>query len=197
MNDTPKLLIEWSSPWAEFLSSIRPALGRSRMALAGEARTGLFPYPGILISWALESSLLVAAIVLPAKMASIHPYTSAPLPKHDVIYFSPDELPQTEDLGGAQAGHAGRAGGQNAQHRTQTIRVTRGDSPTEEVVDVPKLNLPVSNKPVENLLLLKQIPAAVPAEGLKSGLASVALPKMSVIHPHPTLHATTCVPLRL
>ena len=37
MNDELKLLVEWSSPWQEFLTAIRPALGRSPEPLDGEA----------------------------------------------------------------------------------------------------------------------------------------------------------------
>ena len=36
LHETPKLLIEWASPWEEFLTSIGPALGRSPKRLAGE-----------------------------------------------------------------------------------------------------------------------------------------------------------------
>ena len=37
MTEGPNLLVEWSSPWQEFRSAIRPALGRSpaRDELAG------------------------------------------------------------------------------------------------------------------------------------------------------------------
>ncbi|HMH08560.1 MAG TPA: hypothetical protein VK579_17935, partial [Terriglobales bacterium] len=119
MNDAPKLLVEWPSRWGEFLTAIGPALGRSPERLAGEAQTGLFPYWGILISWALELALLVAIIVIPAKLASMRPYEPPPKPKYDIIYYSGNELPKTEDLGGAQAGRSGRAGGREAYHPTQ------------------------------------------------------------------------------
>ena len=88
MNDAPKLLVEWSSRREEFLSAIGPAFGRSPKKLAGEAQTGLFPYWGILVSWAVELLLLVAVIVLPAKLASMQPYEPPPKPKYDVIYYS-------------------------------------------------------------------------------------------------------------
>ena len=185
MNDAPKLLVEWSSPWAEFVSAIRPALRRSRRPLAGEAHTGLFPYSGILVAWLLESALLLAGIILPERLASMRPYAPPPMPKYDVIYFSGDELPQTADAGGAQSGRSGRAGGRQAHHRTQIIRVARGDSPSERVVDAPKLNLPRSDTPVANLLAFKQIPGAAPTEGLKSNLSAAALPQMSVVAPTP------------
>ena len=187
MNDAPKLLVEWSSPWAEFVSSIRPALRRSRRPLAGEAHTGLFPFSGILVAWLLESALLLAGIMLPERLASMRPYTPPPMPKYDVIYFSGDELPQTGDAGGAQSGRSGRAGGRQAHHRTQTIRVARGDSPSERVVDAPKLNLPRSDSPVANLLAFKQVPGAAPTEGLKSNLSAAALPQMSVVAPTPEI----------
>jgi hypothetical protein len=55
LHDAPKLLIEWSSRWDEFLTSIRPALSRSRPRLAGEAPFGMLPYRGMLTSWVSRS----------------------------------------------------------------------------------------------------------------------------------------------
>lgn len=168
MNDVPKFLVEWSSPWDEFRSAIRPAMGRSPDPLAGEAPTGLFPYRGLLISWLFEGLLLLALIVIPGKLESMHPTLPPVAPKYDIIYFSGDELPRTEDVGGAQSGRSGRSGGQEAHHRTQTIKVSRGNSLRETVVDAPKLNLPVSNSAVANLLAYKPVPGPAPAEGLTS-----------------------------
>ena len=71
MNDAPNFLVEWPSRWDEFWTAIGPALGKSPKRLAGEAQVGLFPWWGILLSWALELLLLVAVIVVPAKLASI------------------------------------------------------------------------------------------------------------------------------
>jgi len=136
--------------------------GRSPQRLAGEAQTGLFPYWGILISWGFELALLVAIIVIPAKLAIMQPYEPAPKPKYDIIYYSGNELPKTEDVGGAQAGHSGRAGGREAYHPTQTIRVARGSTVRETVADAPKLNLPVSHSAVANLLALKALPGPAP-----------------------------------
>jgi hypothetical protein len=185
MNDGPKLLVEWSSPWQEFCSSIAPAMGRSPARLAGEARTDIFPYRGLLVGWTAEVALLLAVIVLPSRIASLRPYTPPPMPKYDVLYYSGEELPQTEDVGGARSGRSGRAGGQEAHHRTQTIRVARGDSLSEKVVDAPKLNLPRSDAAVANLLAVKTIPGPAPAEGLRSSLRAPALPQMAVVPPAP------------
>ena len=59
-NDDLKLLVEWSSPWSEFITAIGPALGKSPKRLAGEARTDSFPYRGMLLSWLVEAIVLIA-----------------------------------------------------------------------------------------------------------------------------------------
>ena len=183
--DPPRLLIEWSSPWQEFKTALRPALTRSPEALAGEAPVGIFPYRGILISWTLECLLLIALIVLPARIASLQPFVPPPRPKWDVIYYSGDELPQTADRGGAHTGKSGRAGGQQAHHRTQTIKVARGDKAGETVVDAPRLNLPHSDSAVANLLAFKPIPGTPPAEGMRSAIRAPTLPNVAPIAPAP------------
>jgi len=139
MTEGPNLLVEWASPWREFRSSIGPALGRSPAPLAGEAPTGLFPLRGLLLSWGAEAIVLALAIVLRAEVAKLQPYHPPPLPRHDVIYFHGNELPRVEDFGGAQTGRSGMAGGKQAHHASQTIRVVRGDSVRDKVVDAPNL----------------------------------------------------------
>ncbi len=187
--EPPRLLVEWSSPWEEFKSAIRPALSKPPKQLAGEAPIGMFPYRGMLVTWVLEVLLLILVIVLPARIASLQPYTPPPIRKWDVIYYTGDELPRTEDNGGAQTGKSGRAGGQEAHHRTQTIRVARGSTPTEQVVDAPKLNLPRSDSSVANLLAFRPVPGPPPAEGLRSSLVAPALPTPRVVPPTPELNS--------
>lgn len=187
MSDGPKLLIEWSSPWEEFVTSIEPALGRSPKRLAGEAQTGLFPYRGMLISWVFEALLLAAVIIIPSQLQSLRPYTPPAPPKYDVIYFSGDELPKTEDTGGAQAGKTGAGGGQESHHRTQTIRVARGSAVTDKVVDAPKLKLPQTTLDAANLLAFKQLPGPAPAEGLHRSTPFPTLPQMNAVAPTPDL----------
>jgi len=187
--EPPRLLVEWSSPWEEFKTAFRPALTRAPRALAGEAPIGIFPYRGMLSAWLLECLLLIAVIVLPEHIASLQPFTPPQRPKWDVIYYSGDELPQTEDRGGAQSGKSGRAGGQQAHHRTQTIKVARGDKPGEKIVDAPKLNLPHSDSAVANLLAFKPNPGPPPAEGLQSSLVAPRLPALSPVPPSPELNS--------
>ncbi|MFZ3264991.1 MAG: hypothetical protein WA172_13400 [Terriglobales bacterium] len=186
----PRLLVQWSSPWEEFKTAFRPAFSRAPKALAGEAPVGIFPYRGLLGAWLIEIFLLIAIIVLPERIASLQPFVPPPKPKWDVIYYSGDELPQTVDRGGAEAGKSGRAGGQQAHHRTQTIRVARGDKPGEKIVDAPKVDLPHSDSAVANLLAFKANPGPPPAEGMQASLASRALPALEAIPPSPELNAS-------
>src|SRR5258708_16809294 len=188
----PRLLGEWASPWEEFKSALGPALARPPKRLAGEAPTGMFPYRGMLVCWLLECLLLIAIIVIPERFASLQTLTPPTRPQWDVIYYSGDELPQTQDQGGAQSGKSGRAGGQQAHHPTQTIRVVRGDKPSEKVVDAPKVNLPHSDSAVANLLAFKPNPGPPPAEGMRSTLTAPTLPPMtmSAVPPSPELNSS-------
>jgi hypothetical protein len=159
LHDAPKLLVEWSPRWHDFVTSIRPAFSRSGGRLAGEAPYGIFPYRGMLASLLLQAFLLFVVIVLPREINQLRPYAPPKLKPYEVIYYSGDELPRTEDLGGAESGATGRAGGQEARHRTQTIHVARGRSLTPQVVDAPNLKLPSSSEAVANLLAFKSRPA--------------------------------------
>jgi hypothetical protein len=142
LHDAPKLLVEWSSPWREFVGSIRPALARSERRLAGEAPFGLIPLRIMAPAYLLEAFLIFAAIAIQVKIAELRPFVAPRFSRHDVIYYSGDELPRTEDLGGAEAGTVGRAGGDEVRHRTQTIKIARGGSLVPKVVDAPNLKLP-------------------------------------------------------
>jgi hypothetical protein len=185
----PHFLIEWPSRWDEFKSACGPALTRSPRPLAGEAPIGIFPYRGMLICWLLECLLVIALIIIPEHLASLQPITVT-RPQYDVIYYSGNELPQTQDRGGAQAGSTGRGGGRQAHHQTQAIRVARGETPSEQVVDAPKVNLPHTNSAVANLLAIKPNPGPPPAEGLRSSLTAPTLPSMSVVPPSPELNSS-------
>jgi hypothetical protein len=185
LHGAPKLLVEWSSPWQDFVTSIRPAFGPAGERLAGEAPHGVFPYRGLLAAWVMEVFLLFVVIVLPRQIARMLPYAPAKVRPYEVIYYTGDELPRTEDVGGAQSGSTGRAGGQEAHHRTQTIRVARGSSPSEKVVDAPNLKLPVTMDAVANLLAVKPVPGPPPSEGLHAALILPNFPP-DVIAPAPT-----------
>src|SRR5579862_7785838 len=167
-HEVPKLLVEWASPWREFKTAIRPAMRRSDARLAGEAPYGVLPFGGMFLSMCLEAFLIFAAIALRAKIEQLRPYVAPRLSSHDVIYYSGDELPRTEDLGGAQAGASGRAGGEEAYHRTQTIKIARGASLVPRVVDAPNLKLSPSHDPVANLLAVRPDAGPPPVEGVRS-----------------------------
>jgi TonB family protein len=184
--EPPRLLVEWTPRWHEFVTSIGPALGRSEARLAGEAPFGLLPYRIVVPAYVLEAFLILAAIIVPVKLAQMRPYVAPRLSSHDVIYYSGDELPRVEDLGGSDAGRAGRAGGQEAHHRTQTIRIARGGSLVPRVVDAPNLKIPSSRDAVANLLAVNPNPGPPPLEGVRSA-RSVTNLTTSVVAPAPNV----------
>jgi Gram-negative bacterial TonB protein C-terminal len=181
--DAPKLLVEWSPRWREFVGSIRPAMARSERRLAGEAPFGLLPLRIMVPSYVLEAFLIFAAIAIHVKITQMRPFVVPRLSQHDVIYYSGDELPRTEDLGGAQAGTAGRAGGDEAHHRTQTIKIARGGSLVPKVVDAPNLKLPASSDAVANLLAIRPNPGPPPSEGLRPNRSTPSLTAALVAPP--------------
>src|ERR1700751_1269622 len=95
----PKLLVKWSSPWKEFVGSIKPALARSERRLAGEAPFGLIPLRIMIPSYVLEAFVILATIFVQIKIEQLRPYVAPRLSSHDVIYYTGDELPRTQDLG--------------------------------------------------------------------------------------------------
>ena len=185
-HESPRLLVEWSSPGREFLSSIKPALSRSERQLAGEAPFGLIPLRIMIPSYVLEAFVIFAAIFIQIKVEELRPYVVPRLQSHEVIYYTGDELPRTEDLRGAEAGTSGRVGGEEAYHRTQTIKVARGGSLVPEVVDAPNLKLTPSHDPVANLLAVRPDAGPPPVEGVRSSrapqnLAAVVPPAPDVV----------------
>jgi TonB family protein len=182
--DAPKLLVEWTPRWKEFVASIGPALARSERRLAGEAPFGLVPLRIMIPSYVLEAFAIAALLFVQVKIAELRPYVAPRIASHDVIYYSGEELPRTQDLGGTEAGNSGRAGGDEAHHRTQTIKIARGGSLVPKVVDAPNLKLPSSQDAVANLLAVKPNPGPPPSEGLRSNRAAPNL-AANVVAPAP------------
>ena len=185
-HEEPRLLIPWSSRWREFTGSLGPALRRSEARLAGEAPFGLVPLRIIIPSYVLEALLIFVLIAAPAKIAELRPHVVPKPSPHEVIYYSGAELPRTEDLGGAEAGTSGRAGGSQAHHDTQTIKIARGASLVPKVVDAPNLKLKPSSDPVANLLAIRPDPGPPPTEGMRSTRSTPSL-TMNVVPPAATV----------
>ena len=185
-HDLPKLQVEWSSRWQDFVTSIKPALSRSEARLAGEAPFGLIPLRIMVPSYVLEAFLIVALVAIQVKIEQLRPQVVPRISSHDVIYYSGDELPRTEDLGGADAGKTGSAGGDESSHRSQTIKIARGASLVPKVVDAPNLALPSSTDAVANLLAVHPNPGPPPAEGLRSARSSPSL-SANVVAPAPNV----------
>jgi TonB family protein len=185
-HDVPMLQVEWSSRWQEFVGSIKPALSRSHARLAGEAPFGLVPLRIMIPSYVLEAFVIFAALAIQVKIAELRPQAVPRISTHEVIYYSGDELPRTEDLGGAEAGKTGQAGGEEAYHRTQTIKIARGGSLVPRIVDAPNVKLPSSRDAVANLLAIQPNPGPPPAEGLRSARSAPNL-AANIVAPAPNV----------
>jgi hypothetical protein len=185
MNDAPRLLVEWSSPWREFLAAIGPALRPSPPRLRLETRAGLFPFRGMLLAMLLEIAALAGVMVLP--LNRIQPVSFQATPPHDVIYFSADELPRTQDLAGAGGGKAGRSGGASLRH-TQAIKVARDEVVRERVADAPRLDLPKSDSQIRNLLAYRVDAGPAPAEALHLNRQTPQM-ALAVVPPPPDMRA--------
>jgi hypothetical protein len=183
MTDSPQFLVEWSSPWQEFVSAVGPALRRSPPRLHPEAKPGLFPLRGLLIAWALEAAALAVSIAHPAdRLQAVVMQTTTP--SHEIIYFSPEELPRTQDFAGAAAGKAGSNGGISMRGRKQVIRVARDKFLREKVIDAPQLDLPKSETIPANLLAYRTEATPAPAEALPLKRKSAPSPA-AVVPPPP------------
>jgi len=187
MTDAPQLLIEWSSPWREFLAAIGPAIRPSPPRLGFETQAGLFPVRGMVLAMLLEIAALAGTMAL--RLDRIQPTSfEAPPIAHDVIYFSADELPRTVDLAGAAGGKAGRSGGASMRH-TQTIKVARDEIVRERVADAPRLDLPKSDSQIRNLLAYQADAGPAPAESLRMN-RQVPQMAMAVAPPPPDVRAS-------
>jgi hypothetical protein len=186
MNDAPQLLIEWSSPWREFLADIGPAIRPSPPRLRLETRAGLFPFRGMVLTMLLEIAALAGTMVL--RFDRIQPASlQAPPSAHDVIYFSADELPRTQDLAGAAGGKAGKSGGSSLRH-PQAIKVARDEVVRERVADAPRLDLPKSDSQIRNLLAFRADAGPAPAEALPMNRQMPQM-AMAVVPPPPEMGA--------
>src|SRR5580704_11680884 len=81
IDDAPKLLVEWTPRWENFVTSIRPAFARSESRLAGESPFGLIPLRIMLPSYVLEALAIFAAILIPITMSSTTRATNFHAPK--------------------------------------------------------------------------------------------------------------------
>src|SRR5512138_2775394 len=103
-----RLTVNWERRWPAFVSSVRPALTRTDKPLDAECPAGLFSRHGIGLSLAGHVGVIVILALLSARVLRGPDLGLQQAAKHyDVIYYSGDLLPQTEDAGGAEAGREG------------------------------------------------------------------------------------------
>lgn len=105
----------------------------------------------------------------------------------DVIYFTADELPRTQDLAGGSAGRHGARGGSSLKHPSQVIKVTRGEKLDSQVADAPALHLPQSESQVANLLAYKAAEPTAPPNPIMVHPDQRPTPEMAATAPHVSL----------
>lgn len=187
MKSGPNLLVQWEPRWHAFVTSIRPALSRSRAPLALECDVGMKPSRGSLASALMHFSVVlfftlvfVHALRSPA-YEHVDPYSSFNATDYQIIYYRGQELPQMQDAGGAQAGVSGKSGGRELYSPTQVIRIARGSKLVDVIVDAPSIKLPRTNQPVANLLSLPSGALAAPPVAALRSMTNAARLKSDVM----------------
>lgn len=168
----PHLDLQWQGFWDGLFSSFGPALSVSPPRLPNECNLS-----GVRKRSFAASLLMHGAVVTVGTQLILHGLVlqfGPPEPRlkdYDIKVYKAQYLPQLGDVGGAQEGVSGRSGGNEAYHPRQTIRVARGNKPAATVIHAPKLQLPVTNEPLANLLML---PASKPMLAAPENLPGVA-----------------------
>src|SRR6266545_3351084 len=115
--DDPALLVRWESRWQAFTAALRPALSSSEQRLANECTVSMRPGSGTVASVLLHIAGIFFLISVPLQIARLGLFSppSPEVPQFQVVYYS-KELPQMNDVGGAQMGASGRSGGRELYH---------------------------------------------------------------------------------
>jgi endoglucanase len=196
---TVTLLVELPSRRSEFLSNLLAALGPRGEPLPFEHLAGGDPVREIGVSTLLHIFVCAALLVLLPKLRPPVAVVLTSRPQnYEIVYYPARSLPQMEDGGGAAEGRRGAAGGREAFHPTQTIRIARAPVARRVIVEAPRLSLPVVAGPAANLLSLPSLPAprppALPPQPVrvetKTGKIHLHLPS-AVEAPAPQLSAGT------
>lgn len=194
MRSTVDLQVHWESRWRSFCTALRPALMRSPRPLALEQQrsptitraffSSLLLHAGV-IGFSLSVVPLLDIVIRPP--VSVRQLQS----QYEIHMISAPYLPQLTDAGGAEQGIEGRAGGHEAYHPRQVIRISRGRKLTDTVVDAPRLNLPPTTRPVANMVVVpaKPVLAAPEISGLSQKLRT-QLQSVAVVPPPPDISAS-------
>jgi hypothetical protein len=192
MRDAPHLLVEWEPGWRSFATSVRAALRpqprRSGFRGVPYGTRPRGPLSSLLLHFALVFTYVslspwfhLLAPVQPQIVLESHAYNGP-------IYYLSEGLPPVADVGGAESGRTGRAGGAEAFHSRQVIRIARGNRVSRVIVDAPKLNLPRTDGAVANLLALSSPMPAPPAHALQNfQRIGAVLPQVAAVPPAPDI----------
>jgi hypothetical protein len=181
-----RLLIEWEPRWAGFKSALRPALHRSAPPLQGECPLGAKTAPTLRLTVLLHLAAILVLVIVPLQVRRLERLMAASPKQYQVIYYPGQNLPEMNDVGGAQKGGSGRSGGRELLDPSQVIRVARGNRSLDIVADAPHLQLPKTSSPVADLLTVApNDPGPAPVRALHSLLAMANLAPPAAVAPPP------------
>jgi hypothetical protein len=178
MTEVPTLLVAWEGRWHGFVSSLPVVFSRSPGGERGFHVASGIPLRRPLVSFLGHCALVFAWLWLSPWFFLLFPSGIPVAPVRMVVagtvYYFPQALPETGDVGGARAGIEGRPGGKHAYHPLQTIRIARGPKPVDTIVDAPRLALPRTRERVANLLAFSGAAPSPPVNAVSRPLRQLA-----------------------
>ncbi len=189
----PRLLIPWEPRWHGFVTSFRILLHRCHAPKLRTIPAGIparSPLSLILLHFALLFCVLSLEPWLRSEWQTlVEPrVTYRNFIPGDVVYL-PQGLPELSDVAGAEAGRSGKAGGAQAHHPDQVIRIARDRTAANAVVDAPTLQLPRTEEPVANLVAFSAPHPLPPAPAVqRPRLPAPVLLSHAIVAPAPSVH---------
>ncbi len=186
------LVVSLPSRWKEFPSNLRAALRPAGPRLVIEQSMGRLHPDWIAVS-ATAHVVFMAALIWLVPMLPINvPVVVDDRPSdYKVVYYPTPSLPQVEDSNTYLPGKPAASTAEEAFHPTQTIRISRGSTLRNTVVDVPQpflrrmpgLTANLLSLPAAPLPVLQAQPAPVEIRNTKSRLATSARTSATTVRP--------------
>lgn len=171
-----QLQLEWEPRWRSLSNGLAVVLHRESAPLEpGPGRLAVHPR-SLATSVAFHAALILALCFAPAALDRVQDggVVLRLRPAIDTLYYTPDRpLPEVADASGAAAGAQGASGGAHLFRPRQVVRIARGASLTDAIIDAPQLRLTETKDAAANLLaLLRATPQT----------AAFAAPDVTAIH---------------
>lgn len=171
-----QLQLEWEPRWRSLLSGLAVLLHRGPDPLDARRDRPTVRPRSLATSVAFHAALIVALCFAPGFLDRVQDGGVVLRLRStvDTLYYTPDrDLPAVADARGAAAGAEGAPGGAHLFRPRQVVRIARGASLTDAIIDAPQLRLTETKDAAANLLaLLRATPQT----------AAFAAPDVTAIH---------------